>query len=61
MFNMALEASGTSVTSAVTDLLAVGTSALNWITSNPFLSLLFAGCIIPVAFKVIKAAKKAAK
>lgn len=61
MFNMALEASGTSVTSAVTDLLNVGTSALTWITSNPFLALLFAGCIIPVAFKVIKAAKKAAK
>ncbi len=61
MLNMALEASGASVTTAVTDLLGVGTSALNWITSNPFLALLFAGCIIPTAFKVIKAAKKSAK
>lgn len=50
-----------SVTQAVTDLLGVGTSALNWIMGNPILAIIFAGCLIPVAFRVIKSAKKAAK
>lgn len=50
-----------SVTQAVTDLLGVGTSALNWIMGNPILAIIFAGCLIPVAFRVIKSAKNAAK
>lgn len=58
---MLLSGGGTSVTQSVTDLLGVGTAALNWILDNPILAIIFAGCLIPVAFKVIKSAKKAAK
>lgn len=58
---MFLADAGVSVTQSVTDLLAVGTQALNWIVANPLLAVVFAGCIVPVAFRVIKAAKRAAK
>lgn len=51
----------TSATSAVSSLLEIGTTCLTWIMNNSFLSVVFAGCLIPVAFKVIKAAKRAAK
>lgn len=54
-------ASAVTVTSAVTDLLSVATLGLNWIMENPLLACVFAGCLIPIAFKVIKAAKKSAK
>ena len=47
--------------SAVSDLLNIGTSCLNWIMNNSFLSVVFAGCLVPVAFKIVKAAKRAAK
>lgn len=55
---MALEASAGT---AVTELLGIGTQCLTWIMDNAFLSVVFAGCLVPVAFKVIKAAKRAAK
>lgn len=50
-----------TVTQSVSDLLGVGTSALEWILSNSILAIIFAGCLIPVAFRVIRSAKKAAK
>ena len=58
---MVLEASAVSVSSAVTDLLSVGTSCLTWIMQNPLLACIFAGALIPVAFRVVKAAKRASK
>ena len=58
---MVLEASAVSVSSAVTDLLSVGTSCLTWIMQNSFLACIFAGALIPVAFRVVKSAKKASK
>lgn len=58
---MLMEAGVVTASSAVTDLLAIGTSCLTWIMNNPLLVVIFAGSIIPVAFRVVKAAKKAAK
>lgn len=52
---------GTTASSAVSNLLEIGTTCLNWIMNNSFLSVVFAGCLIPVAFRIIKAAKRAAK
>lgn len=52
---------GVTASSAVSDLLSVGSTCVTWIMNNAFLSVVFAGCLVPVAFKVIKAAKRAAK
>lgn len=46
---------------AVSNLLDIGSTCLTWIMNNAFLSVVFAGCLVPVAFKVIKAAKRAAR
>lgn len=61
VFAMLGEGGAVSAGSAVSDLLAIGSTCLNWIMNNSFLSVVFAGCLIPVAFRIIKAAKKAAK
>lgn len=49
-------AEGTDVTTAVSTLLEIGTSVMNWIQGNALLSLCFAGCIIPIGFRVIRKA-----
>lgn len=61
MLPMFAEGGAVTASGAVTELLSIGSSCLTWIMGNPFLSVVFAGCLVPVAFKIIKAAKKAAK
>lgn len=53
---MALSDSTLGVESDVANLLDIGTKCINWIDDNKLLSLCFAGCIIPIGFKVIRAA-----
>lgn len=61
VFTMIGEGGAVSASSAVSSLLDIGSTCLTWIMNNAFLSTVFAGCLIPVAFRIIKAAKKAAK
>ena len=59
MNTMALaDASGTSVADAFSQIMTMASSAMNFITSNPFLVVCFAACIVPIAFNVIKKARK---
>ena len=53
---MALEA---SVATSFTDLLGLATSMLTFIEGNSLLMICFAGCLIKLATKGIKGARKA--
>lgn len=57
MNTMAL-AEGASVTDAFSQIMTMASSAMSFITNNPFLVICFAACIVPIAFKVIKGARK---
>ena len=61
MGGMFIEAGASSASAAVSELLGIGTTCLSWIMENSLLSVVFAGCLIPVAFRIIKKAKNAAK
>lgn len=54
-------AEGADVSTSVGTLLDLGTQVVTWIQSNPLLSVCFAGCLVPVAFKVLKKAVKTVK
>lgn len=48
-----------TVSSAFTEIMTMASSAMTFITGNDFLVICFAACIVPIAFKVIKKARKA--
>lgn len=52
------EGAGASVTTAFSQIITMAESAMGFITGNPFLTVCFAACIVPIAFKVIKKARK---
>lgn len=58
---MSLSDSTLGVKGDVKNLLDIGTQCIDWIDENKMLSLCFAGCIIPIGFKVIKAALRTVK
>lgn len=58
---MSLSDSTLGVKGDVKNLLDIGTQCINWIDENKMLSLCFAGCIIPIGFKVIRAALRTVK
>ncbi|MBE5923827.1 MAG: hypothetical protein E7271_05065 [Lachnospiraceae bacterium] len=61
MGGLFLEGGASSASAAVTELLSIGSTCVSWIMENSLLSVVFAGCLIPVAFRIIKSAKNAAK
>ena len=50
-----------SVTTAVTNLLGLGTQVLNFITGNEMLLVLFSGSLVGTACYVLRKVKKTAK
>lgn len=50
-----------SITTAVTNLLGLGTQVLTFITGNDLLMTLFSGSLVGVACYVIRKVKKTAK
>ena len=50
-----------SVTTAVTNLLGLGTQVLNFITGNEMLLVLFSGSLVGVACYVLRKVKRTAK
>lgn len=47
-----------SVTTAFSSIMTMAGSAMEFITGNNFLMICFASCIVPIAFRVIKKARK---
>lgn len=50
-----------SITSAVTNLLGLGTQVLEFITGNDLLMVLFSGSLVGVACYVVRKVKRTAK
>ena len=57
MFPMFLEA--VSVTTAFSDITAIGSSLLDFIQGNALLMCCFAGCLVKIATRLLKGARKA--
>lgn len=55
---MALAEGGTSASAAFGEIMTMAGQAMTFITGNSFLVICFASCIVPIAFKVIKKARK---
>ena len=47
-----------TVTTAVTNALSIATSCIDFVTNNAILAVCFGACVVPVGFKIFKAARK---
>lgn len=48
-----------SVTESFSDIMALGTSLLTFIQGNALLMICFAGCLVKIATRLVKGARKA--